>query len=205
MRKLNLVLFFMFSTSIASASFLDALVDFGRDVAVEIVADKASDLIDMAIDARAQQTASEREVARNYRMENGELPSKPIIGEYSSDFLPGVKVGRGTEVSFSSMVKVVPGKNRENAEVIETLTIWDNDNSNVELKSVSKTLTGTRQKGGVFQSVFEMTFPKEIPQGIYPISSSLILNGAKVNEKNYELQLVQVNTPRSALLAVYDK
>ena len=124
MRKLNLVLFFMFSTSIASASFLDALVDFGRDVAVEIEADKASDLIDMAIDASSQQTASEREVARNYRMENGELPSKPIIGEYTSDFLPGVKVSRGTEVSFSSMVRVVPGKNRENAEVIETLTIW---------------------------------------------------------------------------------
>ena len=67
MRKLSLVLFFIFSTGIASASFLDALVDFGWDVAVEIVADKASDLIDMAIDASSRQTASEREVARSLK------------------------------------------------------------------------------------------------------------------------------------------
>ena len=205
MRKLSLVLFFIFSTGIASASFLDALVDFGRDVAVEIVADKASDLIDMAIDASSRQTASEREVARSYRIENGELPSKPIIGEYTSDILPGTKVSRGTEISFSSTVRVVPGKSGENAEVIETLTIWDNEDNNVELKSVSKTLTGTRQKGGVFQSVFEMTFPKEVPQGVYPVSSSLTLNGSKVNEKNHKLQLVQSDVLRSGLVAFYDK
>ena len=86
-----------------------------------------------------------------------------------------------------------------------TLTIWDNEDNNVELKSVSKTLTGTRQKGGVFQSVFEMTFPKEVPQGVYPVSSSLTLNGSKVNEKNHKLQLVQSDVLRSGLVAFYDK
>ena len=192
----------LFATNVTNASFLDALVDFGRDVAVEIVADKASELIDMAIEASSRQTASEREVAKDYRMKHGTLPEGPIIENYFSEILPGHQVNRGAEVSFSSTVKVVPGKNKENAEVIETLTIWDNENPTVELKSISKTLTGARQKGGVFESVFEMTFPKEIPQGIYPITSELTLNGLKVTKKNLELQLVNADFSSTTFVAI---
>ncbi len=199
--KVILVLLLFYTASSANASFLDALIDFGRDVAVEIVADKASELIDMAIEASSRQTASEREVAKNYRMKNGTLPEKPIIGDYISEVLPGSKIGRGTEVRFSSTVKVVPGKNKENAEVIETLTIWDNEDHTVELKSISKTLTGARQKGGIFESVFEMTFPKEIPQGVYPITSKLTLNGFSVNEKRHELQLVRADFWEATFIA----
>ena len=178
-----------------SQGFFDQLKEVVKDAAAEttkaLVAQKTSEIIsDMFIEYTSEQTRSDEAVSDDYEQVNGNLPTNPRIGIYRSQLQPGNAVSPGTPVKVQSWVEVIPGSSGRTASVEETLTIWDNEDNSLPLKSMSKVVGRGGNEGGEFRGEFTFTLPEGLPQGIYPVSTSLTLNGELVGDKRHQLQLV---------------
>jgi hypothetical protein len=177
------------------AGFLDQLKNVIEDAAKEttktLVAQKTSEIIrDMFIEYTSEQTRTEDEVTVDYTQVNGNLPMNPTIGTYRTSIEPGNAVSPGTPVKVKSWVEVVPGRSGNSASVEETLTIWDNEDSTLPLKSMTKMVGQAGSKGGEFRGEFTFSLPEGLPQGVYPVSTSLTLNGESAGDRKHQLQLV---------------
>ena len=178
----------LFAATIATCSAANAgLFDVVKDIAADVASDLAADYISgLIVDFKANQTEDEKTVADKYKSKHGALPQSPLVSSYKTEVLPGTKVSSGAKVTFSSTVELVPGQNGQAVNVMETLTIWDNEDSSTELKSTSKSLTGGTTTGGIFNGQFTMTFPEDLPQGTYPITTAITIDGEQVrSDKTY--------------------
>ena len=178
----------LFAATIATCSVANAgLFDVVKDIAVDVASDVAADYISgLIVDFDANQTEDEKVVADKYKSKHGALPQSPLVSSYKTEVLPGTQVSRGAKVTFSSTVELVPGQNGQAVNVMETLTIWDNEDSSTELKSTSKSLTGGTTTGGIFNGQFTMTFPEDLPKGTYPITTAITIDGEQVrSDKTY--------------------
>jgi hypothetical protein len=192
------VFFFLlagFFCSRSSADFFDQMVNTVKDQAVltatTVVTAKATELIiNMIIDYSSEQTRSDEEVSREYEEENGSLPENTTVSSYQTEILPGSSVTPGTKVVVKSVIAVIPGKNGATAKLDESLTIYDSEDTSLALKSMTKPAAQGSGRGGEFNSEFTFTLPEGMPQGVYPIRSSLLLNGELVGDVSHELQLV---------------
>jgi len=193
-----------FTAATLSTGAAAGLFDVVKDIAVEVASDVAADYIsDMIINYNSSQTEDESRVADKYRQKHGALPQSPLVSSYKTEVLPGKRVARGNQVTFSSTVELVPGQNKQSVNVMETLTIWDNEDPSVELKSVSKSLTGGPTTGGIFNGQFTMSFPEDLPGGTYPISTAITLDGEQVrSDKNY-LEIVSLEATDSGERIAY--
>lgn len=170
-------------------SMLDTIKDTAVTTATTIVTAKATELIvNMIIDYSTEQTKTEDQVSREYEEENGALPATTTVSSYQTTILPGASVAPGTEVRVKSVIAVVPGQDRATARIEETLTIYDSEDTSQALKSMTK--PAAQNSGGEFASQFTFTLPEGMPQGIYPIHSTLALNGEVAGDNSQQLQLV---------------
>ena len=78
---------------------------------------------------------------------------------------------------------------------METLTIWDNEDSSLELKSTSKSVTGGATTGGIFNGQFTLTFPEDLPKGTYPITTAITINGEQVRSDKAYLDIASLQQP----------
>lgn len=195
-RQLCIALAGLLAASASHAGFLDrlreAVEDTAKDTAEALVVDGArsmtADLIrGMIVGYSSEQTKSNEEVAEEYEKKTGELPVNTTVASYRSEVLPGSAVSPGTKVRVKSYIEVVQGRNSRKAELEERLTIWDNEDNTVALKSMTKE---AGEKGGGYTSEFTFTLPEGLPQGVYPVSSDLVLNGELVGDQRHTLQLV---------------
>ena len=193
MKRLSLVLLLATGTSAVHAqSFLDRLKDAveetAKQTAEQVAIQTASDLIrEMIITYTTVQTSSEEEVSKDYEEENGELPENMTVTAYRSEVLPAAAVSPGTKVQVKSFIEVVPGRNGKTARIEERLTIWDNEDNSVALKSMIKR---AGRQGGAFTGEFSFSLPEGMPQGVYPITTSLMMDGEWLQDEKHELQLV---------------
>ncbi|MCH1492141.1 MAG: hypothetical protein L7T24_06255 [Luminiphilus sp.] len=178
-------------SSIASAGIFDVVKDIAIDVAGDVAADYISDLI---INYDTDQTGDEKMVAEKYKQRHGALPQSPLVSSYKTEVLPGSRVSRGSQVTFSSTVELVPGQNKQAVNVLETLTIWDNEDNSIELKSTTKSLTGGTTTGGIFNGQFTMTFPADLPKGTYPVTTAITIDGQQVRSDKTYLDIAAVIT-----------
>lgn len=170
-------------------SVLDTIKDTAVMTATTVVTAKATELIvNMIIDYSTEQTKTEAQVSKEYEEENGALPATTTVSSYQTTILPGASVAPGTEVHVKSVIAVVPGKDRATAKIDETLTIYDSEDTTTALKSMTK--PAAENSGGEFSSQFTFTLPEGMPQGIYPIRSTLALNGEVAGDNQQQLQLV---------------
>lgn len=186
----------LLAASASHAGFLDTLKDAvestAKNTAESIVVDKTreatADLIrGMIIGYTSKQTKSNDEVTEEYTKDKGSLPVNPTVASYRSEVEPGVAVSPGTEVWVKSYIEVVQGSGNQRVTLQERLTIWDNEDNTIALKSMTK---NAGKKGGGFTSEFSFTLPEGLPQGVYPVSSDLMLNGELVDDQRHSLQLV---------------
>jgi len=178
--------------SASHADFLDRLRDVVSDTAQrtveQIAAETTRDMIrGMVIGYTTVQTRSDEEVAEEYSREQGSLPENTTVTTYRTRMMPGNAVSPGAEVTVKSYIEVVRGRSGRRAVLEERLTIWDNEDNTVALKSMTK--EAGEQAGG-FTGEFTFSLPEGLPQGIYPVSSDLMLNGELVGDERHELQLV---------------
>jgi len=177
-----------------NASFFDdlkkAVEKSAKDTATDMAADMAADLIrDMFIGYSTEQTKTDKQVSKEYKKENGSLPLNTTASVYKTQMLPGSAVSPGTKVRIKSHIEVIPGRNGKRAQIEEQLTIYDNEDNSLVLKSMTKEAQRSA-KGGQFEGEFTFSLPEGLPQGVYPISLTLLLNGDIARDSDHDLQLV---------------
>ncbi|TXS90731.1 hypothetical protein FV139_17270 [Parahaliea maris] len=180
--------------STAHAGFFDQLKDAVEDTAkrtAEALAVEATqDIIrGMIIGYSSEQTRTSEEVSKDYEKQQGSRPVNTTVAAYRTEILPGAAVSPGTKVRVKSYIEVVEGSSGKSVTLEERLTIWDNEDNTVALKSMTKE---AGEKGGGFTGEFSFTLPEGLPQGVYPVSSDLMLNGELVGDERHTLQLVFV-------------
>jgi len=183
----------------AHAQFFRDLMDDVRrtaeNTARQVVVQTAAEMVrDMIIGYSTEQTRTEREVSTDYEQANGELPVNTKVAAYRSAIYPGDAVRPGTEVSIRSTIEVIPGRSGDRATLEERLTIWDNEDPRVALKSMSKR-ADRATSGGEYSTEFSFTLPEGMPKGVYPVTTELTLNGDRVGDERHALQLVMLPLP----------
>jgi hypothetical protein len=198
MKKLLLISFIaLFASTQSQANFFDDLKDVVESTAKATVTTMAVEMTtelirDMLIEYTTEQTKTDEEVSQEYEEENGSLPVNTIASSYKTEMLPGSAVSPGTKVTVKSTIEVIPGTNGKKAKIEEQLTIFDNEDHSLELKSMTKKAGESASKGGQFAGEFNFTLPEGLPQGVYPIRSTLLLNGELAGDQDHDLQLVML-------------
>lgn len=156
-------------------------------------------LTDMVLDYKSQQVADEASVAEDYRAKNKRLQADPIASVYKTKTLPGEVVQPGKKVTITSEIVVVPGEKRREALIEERITIFDNEDSTKELRSLTKAVNSETRRGGRFENEFSFTPPQGLPQGVYPIKTELLLNGTSAKTSSNDIQLVLHVEPQGVM------
>jgi hypothetical protein len=152
-------------------------------------------IADMVIEHRAKKVADEDGVVTDYKTQHDSLPEKAQASAYSTNALPGSVVQPGKKVVIQSDIVVVPGREQKETLIQERLAIFDNEDNTKELKSLTKDVNEGTKRAGHYTNEFTFTLPEGLPQGVYPIKTTLFLNGEETQTINNDLQLVlEVNS-----------
>lgn len=152
-------------------------------------------IADMVIEQRSKKVTDEDRVITDYKNQHKSLPDKAEASVYKTNALPGSVVQPGKKVVIQSDIVVVPGREQKETLIQERLAIFDNEDNTKELKSLTKDVNEGTKRGGRYTNEFTFTLPEGLPQGVYPIKTTLILNGEEKETINNDLQLVlEVNS-----------
>ena len=193
MKTTKIVLLAALLTASAShASFFDdlkkAVEETAKRTAEVIVVQKTEELIrGMIIGYTSEQTKTNEQVSEEYSKENGSLPMHTTVASYRTEILPAGAVSPGAQVKVRSYIEVVQGRSGNEVSLEERLTIWDNEDNSVALTSMTK---GAAREGGGFAGEFSFTLPEGLPQGVYPVTTDLMMDGDLVGNQRHPLQLV---------------
>lgn len=143
----------------------------------------------MVINYKSEQTQNEESVRKEYLKTNKNIPDYSTTVSYESNSL-NKSVVAGKKVTVKSESLVIPGMKDKTAKIVEKLVIYDNTDSSIELSSLEKPVNPAPHSAGRYNSEFSFTLPEGMPQGVYPVKTTLILNGKEVREKYNNVQLV---------------
>jgi len=172
---------------------------FGKVLAIGIA---AKIIYDMVVDYRSKQTQNDNQVVNKYKNQFNELPPEPELINYESNLLPGSVINPGEAVSIRSSLEVVRGQTQEAVSIQEKITIYDNEDPNKVLKSLIKTVNQETNRCGAFENEFTFTLPKGMPQGIYPVKTTVIIDGKEQKPVENKMQLVSIGLEKGLMLAV---
>lgn len=176
-----------------------------KTIGALIVVGVAAKLIyDMIIEHRSEQTQNDRQVVNKYKDTHNELPDEPELLSYQTQVKPGGVINPGNKVSIISNLEVVRSKHKESFQIEEKITIYDNEDNSKELKSLVKVVNQDTQKCGAFENEFTFTLPKGMPQGVYPIKTSVIVDGKEYQVVENKMQLVYQSQPSTKRLVLAD-
>ncbi|NRB38229.1 MAG: hypothetical protein HRU20_07130 [Pseudomonadales bacterium] len=158
-------------------------------VAAVIVAAKL--IADMVIEYNAKQVSGEAEVIKKYKKTHKTLPKEALALDYSASSKLGKVVSSGQKVLIQSRIEVMPGSTQKTTVIEERLSIYDNEDPTKELTSMTKVVNSETGRAGIYENEFTFTLPKGMPQGEYPLKSTLLVNGKESKTAKHSLQLVQ--------------
>jgi hypothetical protein len=147
-------------------------------------------IADMIVEQHAKKVADEEGVVTDYKIQHESLPEKAQASVYNTSALPGSVVQPGKKVIIQSDIVVVPGREQKETVIQERLAIFDNEDNTKELKSLTKDVNESTKRAGHYTNEFTFTLPEGLPQGVYPIKTTLFLNGEETQTINNDLQLV---------------
>nr|WKF55948.1 hypothetical protein HUO10_000392 [Paraburkholderia busanensis] len=167
---------------------LGAVVTGGNKVAGAAIGAGVAALLCAAVDYEAKQIKTAQQAQADYRSaHNGRLPDQASLVKYTTSFTPS-SISAGDKATLNSYIEVVKGRQDATDPVIEEeATIYKPDGS--VAKSVRKPVAKTAS-AGAFSSSFTIPMPQGVPQGAYPVKSTLYVNGTEVAERKVALQVV---------------
>jgi len=165
--------------------------DLKKIAAVVVVAVAAKLIYDMVIEHESKQVNDESDVVDKYKKSHEGLPNEPVLVSYESSIMPGGVVKAGDDVSIVSSLEVVRSATSRDVKIEEMITIYDNEDNEKELKSLTKVINEKTNASGAFENEFTFKLPKGMPQGIYPVKTTVLLDGRALAPVNAEMQLVQ--------------
>jgi hypothetical protein len=162
-----------------------------KGVAVTVAVGIGAKLVaEMLIEAKSEQINEEGTVVKEYKQEFKALPSSPVARDYVVSTEPGNVVNTVSDVKIRSKMVIVPAATTKEMLVEERMTIYDNEDSTKILRSSTKIVNEQTKRGGRFKNEFAFAFPEGVPQGIYPITNELLLDGKPVGTDKKDMQLV---------------
>jgi hypothetical protein len=165
-----------------------AVVTGGNKFAGAAIGAGVAALICAAVDYEAKQIKTAQQAQADYKSaHNGRLPDQASLVKYTTSFTPS-SISAGDKATLNSYIEVVKGKQDAAEPVIEEeATIYKPDGT--VAKSVRKPVAKTAS-AGAFSSSFTIPMPQGVPQGAYPVKSTLYVNGNEVAERKVTLQVV---------------
>jgi len=147
-------------------------------------------IYDMVVDYQSKQVNDEGQVVERYKKAHGELPQQPVLVNYESSIMPGDVVTAGNDISIQSKLEVVRSASTRNVDIQEKIVIFDNEDNTKELKSLTKVVNKDTNSSGAFENEFTFKLPKGMPQGIYPVQTTVIVDGTAYAPVNSRMQLI---------------
>jgi outer membrane lipoprotein SlyB len=147
----------------------------------------------VVVNAVSRQTKSSEQVETEYRSQHaGQLPpSEPVVDAYQVNVSPDSRVRAGEKVRVVSNMTVVRGSTRSVEEVKEVLTLSGAGGTKTLEKTASE-----RPGSGAYENTFNLSFPKDVESGTYPIRTQLLVNGKQAAERKQNLVVVAVGETR---------
>lgn len=144
----------------------------------------------MAWNYNAKQTRTAQQVQTDYRTANhGRLPDMAQVVRYDSKFSPSGRVIPGGQVLLNSDIEVIGGSQDQVQPLVEEeMTMTRPDGKQIS----SRKVVNAGQGAGGYQSSFTLKMPKGVPEGEYPVKTSLFLNGKPVGSRALSMQVVRV-------------
>lgn len=138
----------------------------------------------------SQQTKTAEQVQKEYKTTNNKtLPPQSQVVTYTTRFDPNSKVVPGKPLTLASSIEVIQGSAETVAPVIEEeMVVVKPDGSEIKARKRANEGKGA----GGYQTTFTMNLPAGIPQGDYPVRTSLYLNGKAVAQKQMSMQVVSI-------------
>lgn len=165
----------------------DKLKSVAKDVAVGVAAKLMYDLV---VQYSSVSVKGDNEITKAYLKDNKVLPQSPKVIAYEASISPGNLVKAGNDVTVKSSLAVVPGKKTQTVKIEEKIEIFDNEDNNKAIKSLVKAVNDKDLKAGAFENQFSFKLPVGMPQGVYPIKTSVIIDGKAANNANNHMQIV---------------
>jgi hypothetical protein len=165
--------------------------DLKKLAAVVVVAVAAKLIYDMVIEHQSKQVNDENDVVNKYKKSHKSLPDEAVLVSYESNIMPGGVIKAGDNISIVSSLEVVRGAASPAVKIEEMITIYDNEDNAKELKSLTKVINEKTNASGAFENEFTFKLPKGMPQGIYPVKTTVLLDGKALAPVSAEMQLVQ--------------
>ncbi|MDH5179432.1 MAG: hypothetical protein OEZ39_15230 [Gammaproteobacteria bacterium] len=145
---------------------------------------------DMIIEFKSSQVGSDESVVKQYTAKHKSLPKKPTLVTYKSSVKPGQVVTAGKPVLVASDLTVVRGKSTKQVKIEEEFSIYDNEDNKKLLKSLKKVVNDKTKQGGQFQNEFKFTLPVGMPQGVYPLKTTVLVDNKPFKPVANKMQLV---------------
>lgn len=151
----------------------------------------------IAMNAVSRQTRTAEQVETEYRQQNaGKLPqTEPVVQTYNVTLNPGNEIHSGNKVKLVSNSTVVSATQQPVTQVKEVLTLVGPEGTRTAEKVANE-----RPGSGAYENTFNLTFPKNVSPGIYPIKTKLYVNGKPKETRSQNLKIVADN---GVILAAY--
>jgi hypothetical protein len=144
-----------------------------------------------------RQTRSAQQVGDEYRARNNSpLPPAPLVTTYRTQAARATARG-GEDVTVTSTIEVVPGRDEPLKELREEFAIVDPNG--VERSKLAKTPAPAGSGGGAYVSTMQFTFPAGVPPGAYQVQSRLYVNGRPAQTAAVKIQVARADADRMAL------
>ncbi len=138
---------------------------------------------------RTQQTKTAEQVNQAYRMaNNGQVPTNPRVVTYQVDAAPST-ISSGNPMVINSVIGIAqaPGGT---PPVVEQEIVVGYDGKKVASARKQANAGGG---AGEYTTSFTVKLPQGVPQGSYPVYTSLYVNGNRVDGKSTAVQVVFIS------------
>ncbi|MEY4591877.1 MAG: hypothetical protein RIR18_772 [Pseudomonadota bacterium] len=152
----------------------------------------------MAMNYQTKQTRSAQQVQGDYKIANkGALPEQAKIVRFQSALAPVAKIAPGGQTTLNTDIDVVAGTRDTKPPVIEMEMAMTRPDGKVQ---TSRKVVNDGQGAGGYHSSFALKMPKGVPEGEYPLKTTVYLNGQAAGSQNLSLQIVDGAAGKVALI-----
>lgn len=140
-----------------------------------------------AYNYHSKQTRDAKVVSADYIRQRGALPASNTVASYTSSMAPSGTVQAGSHTELRSKIVVLNGTHDVAPQLSEALTLFSPEGK--QLSTVTKKATDINGTGE-YQTSFDFTLPKGIPEGRYMVRSVLFMNNRQVRSNEVPLLVV---------------
>jgi hypothetical protein len=167
---------------------IGAVLTGGNKVAGAAIGAGVAALVCVAVDYKAKQVKTAQQTQADYQASHhGALPAQASVVKYTTEFTPA-SIAAGQKATLQSYIEVAQGQHDTAQPLIEEEVIIYKPDGTVA-KSVRKPVSQTAM-AGAFTSSFMIPMPQGVPQGAYPVKSTLYVNNVGVAERKVNLEVV---------------